>query len=347
MFASRLIARNFSSSSANFHSPNHALPPLSIQLGKKVAVIGAAGGIGQPLSLLLKLNPHVSHLSLYDIVNTPGVAADLSHINTNSKVTGYKGDGLPEAITGADIIVVPAGVPRKPGMTRDDLFNTNANIVKGIAEAVAKHAPKAHLLIIANPVNSTVPIMAEVLKKGWRLDPRRLFGVTTLDVVRASTFVSEIKGTDATSTKVTVVGGHSGVTILPLLSQTGIKFTQEEIEKLTHRIQYGGDEVVKAKDGTGSATLSMAQAGARFTNSLLRGPSKEKKGVVEPTYVFSPVAAKDGVEFFSTNVELGVNGVEKIHPIGELSEYEKKLYAAAIPELQKNVEKGVQHIAKA
>ncbi|KAJ3192219.1 Malate dehydrogenase, cytoplasmic [Irineochytrium annulatum] len=329
MFASRLLTRGFSSSSA--------------ALGKKVCVIGAAGGIGQPLSLLLKMNPHVSELSLYDIVNTPGVAADLSHINTPAKTKGYKGqESMAEAIKGADIIVVPAGVPRKPGMTRDDLFNTNANIVKGIGEAVAKHAPKAHLLIISNPVNSTVPIIAETLKKAGVFDPKRLFGVTTLDVVRASTFVSEIKGTDPTTTKVTVVGGHSGVTILPLLSQTGLKFTQEEVEKLTHRIQYGGDEVVKAKDGTGSATLSMAQAGARFTNSLLEALHGQK-GIVEPTYVQSPVASKDGVEFFSTNVELGVNGVEKIHPLGQLSEYEQKLYKEAIPELQKNISKGVAH----
>ncbi|KAJ3229153.1 Malate dehydrogenase, cytoplasmic [Chytriomyces hyalinus] len=333
MFASKVFARGFASSNA--------------ALGKKVAVIGAAGGIGQPLSLLLKLNPNVSSLSLYDLVNTPGVAADLSHINTNSKVKGFKGaDSLGEAITGADVIVIPAGVPRKPGMTRDDLFNTNANIVQSIGKAIAQNAPKAHVLIISNPVNSTVPIIAETLKKAGVFDPRRVFGVTTLDVVRASTFVSDIKGTDASKTKVTVVGGHSGVTIIPLLSQTGINFTQEEIEKLTHRIQYGGDEVVKAKDGTGSATLSMAQAGARFTNSLLEA-LEGKKGIVEPTYVYSPVAAKDGVAWFSTNVELGVNGVEKIHPLGELSEYEKKLYAEAVPELQKNIKKGEDHANKA
>jgi malate dehydrogenase len=74
---------------------------------------------------------------------------------------------------------------------------------------------------------------------------------------------------------------------------------------LTKRIQFGGDEVVKAKDGTGSATLSMAQAGARFANSLMRA-MKGEKGIVEPTYVLSDVAAKDGVSFFATNVELGV-----------------------------------------
>ncbi|KAI8810422.1 lactate/malate dehydrogenase [Cladochytrium replicatum] len=313
----------------------------------KVAVLGAAGGIGQPLSLLMKLNPAVDHLSLYDLVNTPGVAADLSHINTPAKVQGFKGaESLDAAVKDADVVIIPAGVPRKPGMTRDDLFNVNANIVKTLAEACARNAPKAHLLVISNPVNSTVPIVAEVQKRHGVFDPRRLFGVTTLDVVRASTFVSEIRGTDPNTTRVHVIGGHSGVTIMPLLSQTGLSFSQEEIEKLTHRIQFGGDEVVKAKDGTGSATLSMAQAGARFANQLLDALSG-KKGIIEPTYVYSDVAKADGVDFFATNVELGTEGVGKIHPIGPQSDYEKKLYEAAIPELKANIQKGIDFIAKA
>ncbi|TPX31645.1 malate dehydrogenase [Synchytrium microbalum] len=312
----------------------------------KVAVLGAAGGIGQPLSLLMKLNPNVDALSLYDIVNTPGVAADLSHINTKSVVTGYKGaDSLEEALKDCNVIIVPAGVPRKPGMTRDDLFNTNAGIVKILATAAAKVAPKAHMLIISNPVNSTVPIVAEVFKKHGVFDPKRLFGVTTLDVVRASTFVGANKSLDNAKTKVTVVGGHSGITIVPLLSQTGLKFSQEELEKLTHRIQFGGDEVVKAKDGTGSATLSMAMAGARFANNLIEALGG-KKGIVEPTYVFSPVMADKGVEFFATNVELGTEGVAKIHPLGTLSDYEKKLIDAAVPELAANIKKGVDFVHK-
>ncbi len=124
MASLRIAKRSFSASSLAAH---------------KVAVLGAAGGIGQPLSLLLKMNPLVTKLSLYDIVNTPGVAADLSHINTPAKVTGHKGaDALGAALQGADIVVIPAGVPRKPGMTRDDLFNINAGIVKSIAEGAVK-----------------------------------------------------------------------------------------------------------------------------------------------------------------------------------------------------------------
>ncbi|KAJ3527982.1 hypothetical protein NM688_g8054 [Phlebia brevispora] len=183
----------------------------------KAVVLGAAGGIGQPLSLLLKANPLVTELGLYDIVNTPGVAADLSHISTPAKVEGYlpPDDGLKKALTGADVVVIPAGVPRKPGMTRDDLFKINAGIVRDLATGIATHAPKAFVLVISNPVNSTVPIVAEVFKKHGVFDPKRLFGVTTLDVVRASTFVAEILGdlTKAPSIVVPVVGGHSGVTV--------------------------------------------------------------------------------------------------------------------------------------
>lgn len=214
-------------------------------------------------------------------------------------------------------------------MTRDDLFNvsahhhaspsvysdylqTNASIVRDLASAISKTAPKAHILVISNPVNSTVPIVASTLQKAGTFDPTRLFGVTTLDVVRASRFLSGLIGTDPQDTNVTVVGGHSGVTIVPLLSQTsiakGVTDDKEKYEALVKRIQYGGDEVVKAKDGAGSATLSMAYAAAKFTNSLLRA-LKGEKGIVVPTFVKSPLYEKEGVEFFSSNVELGVRSV--------------------------------------
>ena len=105
---------------------------------KKVAVLGAGGGIGQPLSMLLKLSPFVGELACYDIVGTPVVAADLSHIPTPAKITGNLpsagtwppsgNEGIKSALTGCDVVVIPAGVPRKPGMTRDDLFNVSFDI---------------------------------------------------------------------------------------------------------------------------------------------------------------------------------------------------------------------------
>ena len=144
----------------------------------RVAVVGAAGGIGAPLSLLLKQNPLVSHLALYDVSPvTPGIGSDLSHMDTPARVSAYTGEELQAALKDSDVIVVPAGIPRKPGMTRDDLFNTNAGIVANIAKVAAETAPKAALLIISNPVNSTVPICAEVMKKHGVYNKAKLFGV--------------------------------------------------------------------------------------------------------------------------------------------------------------------------
>lgn len=136
-------------------SNNFSVLPFnfSLQRDARVAVLGASGGIGQPLSLLLKENPRVSELALYDVVNTPGVAADLSHISTKAKVSAFTGEReLKEAVQGCDVVLIPAGVPRKPGMTRDDLFNTNAGIVRDLARVCAKNCPKAMLCIITNPV---------------------------------------------------------------------------------------------------------------------------------------------------------------------------------------------------
>jgi len=327
----------------------------------KAVVLGAAGGIGQPLSLLLKANPAVTELALYDIVNAPGVAVDLSHISTPAKVEGYlpADDGLEKALTGANIVVIPAGIPRKPGMTRDDLFKINAGIVRDLAKAIATTAPKAFVLIISNPVNSTVPIVAEVFKKKGVFDPKRIFGVTTLDVVRASTFVSEILGDRSLSPSVSVpvVGGHSGVTIVPLLSQSShplpSSLDASAIDALINRIQFGGDEVVKAKDGAGSATLSMAYAGAEFAGKVIRA-IKGEKGIVAPTFV-NLASDKTGgdalkkelgleLEYFSAPVQLGVDGVVKINGLGKITPAENALVQAALPELAGNIEKGVAFV---
>eukprot|EP00903_Cladosiphon_okamuranus_P017493 g16113.t1 len=304
----------------------------------KVAVVGAAGGIGQPMSLLLKLSGKIEHLSLFDIVNTPGVAADISHCNSKGKVTGHKGaEEMATALDGADVVVIPAGVPRKPGMTRDDLFNTNASIVKGIADQCSKSCPKACFLIISNPVNSTVPIFADVLKANGVYYPQKLMGVTTLDVCRAKTFVAENQGMDVDKVDVTVVGGHAGTTIMPLLSQVdGAKFSEEDIKALTHRIQFGGDEVVQAKDGAGSATLSMAHAGAYFAGKVLDGLNGVE-GVEECAFVESDLT---DAPFFASPVSLGKDGVSKVHGFGNLSAFEQSLVDENVPALIKQAQKG-------
>lgn len=312
----------------------------------KVSLLGASGGIGQPLALLLKLNPRISELALYDIKQamTPcvGVAADISHINTPAKVKGYAGDEeLGSCLAGSKVVVITAGVPRKPGMTRDDLFNINAKIVKGLAEASAKHCPGAINLIITNPVNSTVPIAAEVFKKAGCFDKKKVIGVTTLDVVRAMTFIAEHTGVDPKQVHIPVIGGHAGETILPVLSQAKPKLTltQQEIENLDKKIQNAGTEVVNAKGGAGSATLSMAFAASRLVESVVRGATGDK--VIECAYVCT-----DGDDYFASAVELGPEGAQKLLPVGQLSEYETRRMAEAKAKLAGDIKTGIEFARK-
>ncbi|PHM29633.1 malate dehydrogenase [Xenorhabdus budapestensis] len=309
----------------------------------KVAVLGAAGGIGQALALLLKTQlPSGSELSLYDIAPvTPGVAADLSHIPTAVKVTGFAGEDATPALVGADVVLISAGVARKPGMDRSDLFNINAGIIRNLVQQIAKTCPKALIGIITNPVNTTVAIAAEVLKKEGVYDKNRLFGVTTLDIIRSNTFVAELKGKKPEELEIPVIGGHSGVTILPLLSQIpGVSFTDEEVEALTKRIQNAGTEVVEAKAGGGSATLSMGQAAARLGLSLIRGLQGESN-VIECCYVEG-----DGkyARFFAQPVRLGKNGIEERLDIGRLSEFEQKALDNMLDVLKKDIELGERFI---
>ncbi len=165
------------------------------------------------------------------------------------------------------------------------------------------------LISLLSPILSTQPFPSSPLpsKKLVSLTPP-IFGVTTLDVVRSQRFLAGIVESDPEKTPVHVVGGHSGPTIVPLISQTAYAnaVTGEQYEKLVHRIQFGGDEVVKAKDGAGSATLSMAYAGAKFAGVLLRALNGEK-GLVSPTFVKSPLFANQGIDFFSSPVEFGVS----------------------------------------
>jgi len=304
----------------------------------KIALLGAAGGIGQALGLLLKTQlPAGSELSLYDIAPlTPGVAVDLSHIPTAVKVTGFSGENPSPALKNADIVLISAGVARKPGMARADLFNINAGIVKNLVTSCAETCPKALIGIITNPVNATVAIAAGVLKEKGVYDSARLFGVTTLDIIRSNTFVAETQGLNPEDFEVPVIGGHSGITILPLLSQSGCEFTEEETAALTKRIQNAGTEVVEAKAGGGSATLSMGYAGARFCLSLVRALNGEDN-VVECTYI---EGHGEKTRFFAQPVLLGKSGVEKVLDYGDLTAFEESKLNDSIDTLKSDILSG-------
>merc|ERR1711865_240040 len=152
--------------------------------------------------MLMAMNENVKELCVYDLdiamVPAQGVATDLSHLEKRVKVSAYTLtkddkpiDKLQECLTGCDLVLVPAGLPRKPGMNRADLLGINAGIAKGIVEAIAKYCPNAVVGLIVNPVNSVVPAMTELWKKAG-LNPKKIVGISTLDVVRANKFVQEL-----------------------------------------------------------------------------------------------------------------------------------------------------------
>ena len=155
--------------------------------------------------------------------------------------------------------------------------------------------------------------------------------------------IAELKGKQPGEVEVPVIGGHSGVTILPLLSQVpGVSFTEQEVADLTKRIQNAGTEVVEAKAGGGSATLSMGQAAARFGLSLVRALQGEQ-GVVECAYVEG-----DGqyARFFSQPLLLGKNGVEERKSIGTLSAFEQNALEGMLDTLKKDIALGEEFVNK-
>lgn len=317
----------------------------------KVCVCGGAGGIGQPLSLLMAMNPHVGELSVYDLtiaaVPPGGVAADLGHIQKKARVTGYAKsledkaiNVLDECLKDCALVLVPAGMPRKPGQTRDDLFKINAGIAKEVVEACAKHCPNAIVALIVNPVNSVVPAMAELYKaKG--LDPKKIVGVTTLDGVRANKFVAEKLGLDPEVVDVPVIGGHAGVTIMPVFSQDKYASTipASEIPALDEHVQNAGTDVVNAKNGKGSATLSMAFAAAEFSKVVLSGLSGTPSTAC--AYVLSDVVPE--IPYFTSKVTFGSKGVETVHPVGKLNEYEDGRLKQALEALKAEVQTGIDY----
>ncbi len=211
-------------------------------------------------------------------------------------------------------------------------------IVKRLIESCAEFCPDAVLAIISNPVNSTVPIAAEILKKKGVYDPKKVCGVTTLDVCRANTFIANAMGKDPKDVDVTVIGGHAGITILPLFSQVpGFNPSDADREALTVRTQFGGDEVVKAKAGAGSATLSMAYAGYIFTENVLKAMDGDES-IVQCAYVESSLT---DASYFASPCKFGKNGVEEVLGFGEISAYEQAWLDKMLPDLKNQIQKGV------
>ncbi|KAI4464922.1 malate and lactate dehydrogenase [Holotrichia oblita] len=304
-----------------------------------VCVIGADGGIGSMLSLLLKLKPDlVTDIRMHDIrESVNGVAMDLSHINRSGTVRGYTGRSqLKKALKGADIVVISGGISKVAVMTRENLFIENASIMEEFARVCAEMCSEALIDIVTNPVNSCVPVFCETMRKLGTFNPTKVIGVTTLDLMRISTFIASMKGLDPRKVTCPVVGGHSLLTMVPLLSQCNppINFSEDETVELFNKVRIAGEEVVRAKAGNGAAQIAMAYSLAYFIFDQLKA-KRGKADVVQCGYVANNAHK---TKYFATKLLLGTDGIIKDLGLGKLSSFEQEKIYEAIPIILRDVD---------
>merc|ERR1712084_75957 len=163
-------------------------------------------------------------------------------------------------------------------------------------------------------------------------------GVTSLDIVRANKFVHEITGVPIESINVPVVGGHAGTTILPLFSQVEAakSIPAEQIPALDKHVQDAGTDVVNAKGGKGSATLSMAYAGAKFGNAVLCGLAGQETD--ECAYVMRDASEGAALPYLASKVTFGKDGVKTVHGIGKINAYEETRWKECLAALKDEIE---------
>ena len=283
----------------------------------KVTVVGA-GFYGSTTALRIAEYNIVDTLVLTDILDgkAEGLALDMNQSRAiegfETKVIGQtttvEGAGY-EAISGSDVVVITAGLPRKPGMSRMDLIETNAKIVRGVAENVAKHAPNAVIIVVSNPLDEMTALTQ--LASGFPKE-RVLGQAGMLDTARFTNFVAEELKVPVASVKTLTLGSH-GDTMVPVPSRCTVDgkaladlLSAEKIEELVVRTRNGGAEVV-ALLKTGSAYYAPSAAAARMA-----------KAVIEDSGAVMPVCAWVDGEYGITGVYLGVeaeigrSGVKKV-----------------------------------
>jgi len=295
---------------------------------KKIALIGA-GQIGGTLALLAGMR-NLGDVVLYDIVDgmPQGKALDLMHLapvfglDFEVKGTNDIGD-----IAGADVCVVTSGIPRKPGMSRDDLVKTNADIVRKVAAGIKQHAPNAFIIVITNPLDAMVYLM----QKETGFDPARVVGMAgVLDSARFRAHLAEELDVSVNSVSAFVLGGH-GDTMVPVRSFTTVQgipvekmMSVDTLTKIEDRTRNSGGEVV-ALLKTGSAFYSPAAAAIQMVESYLF----DKKMLLAAAALCKGEYGVDGL-YIGVPVVIGANGVEKVVEI-ELNQQEAS-------DLQKSVD---------
>ncbi|WHT18779.1 malate dehydrogenase [Crossiella sp. CA-258035] len=283
----------------------------------KVAVIGA-GFYGSTTAQRLAEYDIFDTVVLTDIIDgkAEGLALDLNQsrpvegfeTKVVGQTTGRDGSGY-EAIAGSDIVVITAGLPRKPGMSRMDLIETNAKIVRQVAENVAKHAPEAVVIVVSNPLDE----MTALAQIATQFPKNRVIGQAgMLDTARFTNFVAETLSVPVSSVKTLTLGSH-GDTMVPVPSACSVNgkpltdlLLADKVEELVTRTRNGGAEVV-ALLKTGSAYYAPSAAAARMAKAV-----REDSGAVMPVCAW--VDGEFGIEgvYLGVTAELGKGGVKKV-----------------------------------
>lgn len=303
-------------------------------MNKKIAVIGA-GNVGATCAMYLA-EANLADVVLIDILEgiPQGKALDLTQAGP---VRGYNcmvtGSNNMKDIKGADIVIMTAGLPRKPGMTREDLLNKNAEIVGSVAREIKKHAPKAYVIVVSNPLD----LMTYHMQKETGFPANRVLGQAgVLDSTRFRAFVAMELNVAMTDVQAMVLGGH-GDTMVPLPRYTtvagvpiGELIDKDRIKAISERTANGGGEIVKLLK-TGSAFYAPAAASVDMCRSIF---CDEKKVLAASAYLTGQYGIKD--IYIGVPVVLGADGVEKI--------LELKLSKAELGSLQKSAATYKEHL---
>jgi malate dehydrogenase len=300
---------------------------------KKIALIGA-GNIGGALAYLALIK-ELGDVVLFDVAEgvPQGKALDLSHaVPVLENSVSVMGTNSYEDISGADVCIVTAGLPRKPGMSRDDLLATNATIMQAVGEGIKKYAPESYVIVVSNPLDAMVTLCQRVT--GFAAN--RVIGMAgVLDSARYRAFLAEELGVSPASVNAMVLGGH-GDTMVPVRSHTTVNgipiqhfIKSERLLEIEKRVRGAGAEVVNLLK-TGSAYFSPATSAIEMAECIL----KDKKKVHACAAMLNGEYGYKGL-YIGVPVQLGAGGVEKIIEI-ELTDSEKAelaVSAKAVEEL--------------
>ena len=296
-------------------------------MDKKVSVIGA-GNVGATVAQRLA-EKELCDVVLIDIVEgvPQGKALDLSEAAPVEKHDAHlSGSNTYEASAGSDIIIITAGIPRKPGMSRGDLISANAGIVKTVTQPAAELSPKAILIIVSNPLDA----MCHVAYETSGFSRNRVIGMAgVLDSARFRAFIAIELNVSVENTHAFVLGGH-GKTMVPLPRYSTVAgipiielLSKERIDALIDRTRKGGAEIVGLLK-TGSAFYAPASAAVEMAESIL----KDKKKILPcAAYLEGEYGLND--LFIGVPVKLGKNGIEEIIQISLTDDEKKALQKSA------------------